>query len=134
MENPKIGEVYYMKFTGENCEQRGWRPGIVIQNNIGNNHSPNIIAIPLTTNLKKQEMPTHVVIKSGKGLLKDSMALCENPQRLSKRRIGQKITQLDINILSEIAIAYMIATPMIAFIDQTTLLETWDRSKELIKT
>ena len=31
--NPQIGEVYLMKFEGENNEQSGWRPGLVFQNN-----------------------------------------------------------------------------------------------------
>ena len=41
---PVIGDVYLMKFDGTGSEQSGWRPGVVFQNNVGNSHSPNIIA------------------------------------------------------------------------------------------
>lgn len=61
---PQIGEVYLMNFGGSGCEQNGWRPGVVFQNNVGNAHSPNIIALPLTSSIKKAGQPTHVVIKS----------------------------------------------------------------------
>lgn len=50
---PRIGEVYNMYFNGTGSEQSGWRPGVVFQNNIGNSKSPNIIALPLTSSLKK---------------------------------------------------------------------------------
>lgn len=50
---PRIGDVYLMRFAGDASEQTGWRPGLVFQNNIGNVHSPNIIALPLTSSIKK---------------------------------------------------------------------------------
>jgi mRNA interferase MazF len=85
----RIGEIYMMEFTGTGCEQTGWRPGVVFQNNIGNTFSPNIIVLPLTTAIKKCSQPTHVLISSkDSGIRKDSIVLCENPQRMSKSRIG----------------------------------------------
>lgn len=56
---PQIGEVYLMKFSGSGSEQVGWRPGLVFQNNVGNSHSPNVIALPLTSSIKKTSQPTH---------------------------------------------------------------------------
>lgn len=92
---PQIGEVYLMKFGGSGSEQSGWRPGVVFQNNMGNAYSPNIIALPLTSSLKKTNQPTHVIIKAAdSGLRRDSMVLCENPERMSKERLGQYITTL----------------------------------------
>lgn len=66
---PQIGEVYLMDFGGSGCEQNGWRPGVVFQNNVGNAHSPNIIALPLTSSIKKAGQPTHVVIKSADSIV-----------------------------------------------------------------
>jgi mRNA interferase MazF len=134
MLQPKIGEIYYMKFSGNDSEQHGWRPGIIVQNDVGNAHSPNVIAIPLTTCLKKLNMPTHVFISSEFGLPRDSVALCENPQRMSKHNLGHRITSLSTEVMSKIAIAYTLATSVIAFIDQTTLIETWEKSKKLVYT
>ena len=33
---PVIGEVYMMQFDGYGGVQKGWRPGVVLQNNVGN--------------------------------------------------------------------------------------------------
>lgn len=61
---PQIGDIYMMKFGGSANEQCGWRPGLVFQNNVGNAYSPNIIALPLTSVLKKANQPTHVLVKA----------------------------------------------------------------------
>ena len=91
---PKIGEVYMMNFGGTGNEQSGWRPGLVFQNNTGNVFSPNIIALPLTGSIKKTDQPTHVVVRAAEtGLLKDSMVLCENPERMSKTFIKPEVLQ-----------------------------------------
>ena len=59
--------------------QAGKRPAIVIQNNIGNKHSPTALVIPLTRHLKNRWLPTHTVIEKNKEnkLESDSMALAE---------------------------------------------------------
>lgn len=67
---PQIGEIYMMRFGGSANEQTGWRPGLVFQNNVGNAHSPNIIALPLTSVIKKAKQPTHVVVKASNTGLK----------------------------------------------------------------
>ena len=59
---PRIGDVYMMRFSGSGNEQTGWRPGLVFQNNTGNYFSPNIIALPFTSSIKKSEQPTHVLV------------------------------------------------------------------------
>lgn len=78
---PKIGEIYLMYFDGHGNEQSGFRPGLVFQNNTGNEYSPNIVALPLTSSLKKKDLPTHVIVRANDviGLNRDSMILCENP-------------------------------------------------------
>ena len=85
----KIGEIYLMYFQGEGSEVQGLRPGVIFQNNIGNEYSPNVIALPLTTAIKKEELPTHVVLPKEIGLRADSMVMCENPTVMSKRKIGK---------------------------------------------
>ena len=126
---PKIGEVYFMYFTGNGSEQDGWRPGVVFQNNVGNIHSPNIIALPLTTSIKKRNQPTHVLIRSeGTGLKLDSIVLCENPQRMDKKNIGYYITTLPDDIMAEIASANLLASSAIAYISQEVLLSVWNQA------
>ena len=125
---PQIGEIYLMKFSGSDSEQNGWRPGLVFQNNTGNAHSPNIIALPLTSVLKKAGQPTHVVLRaSDTGLAKDSMVLCENPERMSKERIGRYVTTLSDDYMSKIAEANLIAFGAIAYLDIEALVAVWKR-------
>lgn len=123
---PKIGDVYLMNFGGCGNEQHGWRPGLVFQNNLGNRHSPNIIALPLTSSLKKCNQPTHVLIPSeGTGLARDSMVLCENPERMSKERMGQYLTTIPEEYMAKIAVANLLATSAISFVEPDLLMSIW---------
>ena len=129
---PKIGEIYLMDFSGTDSEQRGLRPGLVFQNNTGNLYSPNIIALPLTTSLKKRSQPTHVLIRaSSGGLLKDSVVLCENPERMSKSKIGRYITTLSNRNMARVAAASLLSTSVIAYLDPDELLSLWQRAISL---
>lgn len=129
---PRIGEVYMMNFTGSESEQCGFRPGLIIQNNTGNIYSPNIIALPLTTSLKKTGQPTHVVVSaSDSGLKKDSMVLCENPECISKCKLGKYVTTLSSSYMEEIAQAFILATSVISFIDPMALIELFNRASDL---
>ena len=124
----KIGEVYLMKFEGTGSEQQGWRPGVIFQNNTGNQFSPNVIALPMTSSLKKVEQPTHVIIPSSIGLNKDSMVLCENPERMSKKNIGTFLTTVPRKYMEKIAIASLLATSALSFISPEILLSVWQQA------
>lgn len=74
--------------------QSGYRPGVVIQNNIGNKYSPTLIAIPLTKKIKNVEQATHLVIEKNpeNGLNVNSMLLAEQIATIDKskvRKIGR---------------------------------------------
>lgn len=130
-----IGEVYLMNFGGHGTEQQGLRPGIVFQNDIGNSFSPNIVAIPLTSSLKKMGQPTHIFLPAGEetGLLKDSIALCENPECMSKERIGAYLTTLPKEYMSQVAIGNLLASAAIAYIEPDKLLNVWQKTLTLNK-
>lgn len=116
----RIGDVYLINFSGIDHEQCGIRPGVVFQNNTGNIYSPNIIALPLTSSVKKlnDELPTHVKVYSDdSGLIKDSVVLCENPVIVSKNRCRNFLTTLPMKYMREIAIANLIATSALSFIE-----------------
>ena len=130
--NYRIGEVYLMRFEGRGTEQSGLRPGLIFQNNVGNAHSPNVIALPLTSSIKNEYLPTHVFLPAKHtGLLRDSMVLCENPERMSKSRIGAYLTTIPDKFMEEVAVANLIATSAISYIDYTALLSVWKRAIEL---
>lgn len=130
--NYKIGDVLLMNFDGIGSEQRGVRPGVVFQNNQGNKSSPNIIALPLSSQLKKKEMPTHVMLKAQDyNLVTDSIVLCENPQRMSKDRILKKISRLDEKAMKDIAVGSILSSSAIAFLSKEELLQAWGEARKL---
>lgn len=92
-------DMYYANLSRNtvNSEQGGIRPVLVIQNDIGNKHSPTVIVLPLTSEIKKENMPTHCVLhKTEKnGLKVDSMVMAEQIRVIDKTRILDKIGYLD---------------------------------------
>lgn len=70
-------------------EQGGIRPVIVIQNDVGNKFSPTVIVLPITSEIKKENLPTHYVLhKMNKnGLDVDSMVLAEQIRVIDKSRL-----------------------------------------------
>lgn len=78
-------------------EQGGVRPVIVIQNDMGNKYSPTVIVIPITSELKKINMPTHCVLHktSKNGLSVNSMVLAEQIRVIDKSRLLKQIGYLD---------------------------------------
>ena len=129
--NPKIGEIYLVYFDGVGNEQKGYRPGLVFQNNVGNQHSPNLIVLPLTSALKKTTQPTHIFIPKEIGLRKDSMVLCENPECMSKHKLGEYLTTLPEEYMAQVAVGNILSSSAIAFIDPDLLMNAWQKALAL---
>lgn len=128
----KIGEVYLVEFSGENSVQRGLRPAVIFQNNIGNNYSPNVVVLPLTTSMKRMNQPTHVFIPShGTGLKRDSMVLCENPFCIPKSQLGNRIADVPSEYMEKIAIGSVLASSAISFLNPELLKGLWEQAKAL---
>ena len=84
----KRGDIVYIDLEKlhNGSIQDGYRPCVIIQNNIGNKHSPCVIVCPLTSRGKKS-MPTHVDVGIEDGLYSDSVVLCEQIQTRCKSEI-----------------------------------------------
>ena len=97
------GDIIMVDCNGNGNVQRGIRPCLIIQNNIGNKYSPTTIVVPLTSEIKKQKQPTHEIITrmDAFGLKCDSMALCEQILTIDKRKITEKIGKVINNITME---------------------------------
>ena len=82
------GEIYIADLDPVvGSEQGGERPVLIIQNNLGNKHSPTVIVLAITSRFhKKRHLPTHVPIESG-DLSKDSIALAEQVRTIDKSRL-----------------------------------------------
>lgn len=90
------GDIYYADLgyrTGS--EQGGRRPVVVVQNDTGNFYSPTVTVVPLTSNLKKLNMPTHYILKNVPGLKKTSMALAEAIDTIDKQWILKYIGSIN---------------------------------------
>ena len=69
-------------------EQGGKRPVVVLQNNIGNRHSPTLIVATVTTRTeKKKNQPTHVLVDSIPAFEEPYMILLEQIFTIDKSRI-----------------------------------------------
>ena len=105
MKPMKRGEVYIVDFgEGIGTEQRGKRPAIIIQNNMGNKYSASTVVVPLTSKVSKCRLPTHIMIIPNweSSLLWQSVALCEQIRTISKERVGKFFGELSENIMEEI--------------------------------
>lgn len=91
-------------------EQGGIRPVLIIQNDIGNLHSPITIVMPFSTKtFKNPNQPTHTLIKKSAdtGLKEDSILLGEQMRVISGQRIKKKIGKvIDENERKEIRRIY----------------------------
>ena len=88
------GTVYYADLDPvRGSEQGGYRPVLILQNNIGNEHSPTVIIASITSRTKNK-LPTHVKLKDMKGLEKDSVVLLEQLRTIDKSRLDEQIGNL----------------------------------------
>ena len=83
------GDIYYADMEPHiGSEQGGKRPVVVLQNNIGNRHSPTLIVVTVTTRTeKKKNQPTHVLVDSNPAFEEPSMILLEQIFTIDKSRI-----------------------------------------------
>jgi mRNA interferase MazF len=79
-------------------EQSGFRPVLVMQNNVLNKNLNTVIVAPITSNLKaKGKLTTHFLPKDKTGLDKDSVVLLFQIRTLDISRLKKEISLLDID-------------------------------------
>lgn len=108
-------DVFYADLgEGRKNVQGGIRPVIIIQNNIGNKFSPNLIVAPITSQIhNKAKLPTHVELNYKYiGLNQPSMALLETPLTISKDDVKQFVGRLNIEDIVKVNNALAIATAL----------------------
>ena len=90
------GDMFYADLSPVvGSEQGGIRPVIIIQN-VGNMHSPTVIAAAITSQRGKNKLPTHIEIDSKKnGLKSDSVILTEQIRTIDKSRLKEKIGHVE---------------------------------------
>ena len=105
------GEVFYADLSPVvGSEQGGVRPVLIVQNEIGNRHSPTIIIAAITSKMNKAKLPTHIEIDaSAYGIEKDSVILLEQLRTIDKRRLGRYIGRLSKERIEEMDRALMVS-------------------------
>ena len=82
------GDIYYADLNPVcGSEQGGKRPVVVIQNNIGNVHSPTLIVATITTKQDKRKYPTHYPIKENPAFTEPSVIMLEQLRTIDKNRV-----------------------------------------------
>lgn len=91
--NIKRGEVFYADLSPVvGCEQGGIRPVLIVQNDVGNRHSPTVIAAAITSKQDKTNLPTHIPLAASScGLARDSVVLLEQVRTLDKTRLRERM-------------------------------------------
>lgn len=98
------GDIFYADLRPVvGSEQGGIRPVLIVQNDIGNRHSPTVICAAITSQMHKAKLPTHVELDSTKyALVKDSVVLLEQLRTIDKKRLKDKVCHLDQQILDKV--------------------------------
>ncbi len=100
----KRGEIYYADLSPVvGSEQGGIRPVLIVQNDVGNRHSPTVIAAAITSRLDKAKLPTHISLEAAScGLQKDSIVLLEQIRTIDKKRLKDRMGSLDPTAMTRV--------------------------------
>ena len=92
----KRGDIYFADLDPViGSEQGGFRPVLIIQNDLGNRFSPTVIALPLTSKTGKAPLRTHVpLVPPQGGVSRPSIILCEQVRTWEKSRLGRYLGTL----------------------------------------
>ena len=98
------GDIYYADLRPVvGSEQGGIRPVLIVQNDVGNRHSPTIICAAITSKMNKAKLPTHIELSAGKyDMVKDSVILLEQLRTIDKQRLKDKVCHLDDDIMGTV--------------------------------
>ena len=96
------GEIWVVNFNpGRGSEQKGIRPALVLQNDVGNVHAATTIVAAITTTTKKY--PVTVLLGGDEGGLKDaSMVNLAHLLTIDKTRLRKRLGALSTNRMSDV--------------------------------
>ncbi|MGN1167635.1 MAG: type II toxin-antitoxin system PemK/MazF family toxin [Lachnospiraceae bacterium] len=100
----KRGDIYYADLSPVvGSEQGGIRPVLIIQNDVGNKHSPTVICAAITSRMNKAKLPTHVELDARKcQIVKNSVILLEQVRTIDKQRLKSLVCHLDKEIMNKV--------------------------------
>ena len=108
----KRGQIINVELIKEarGSVQRGYRPCLVVQNDIGNKFSPTLIIIPITSQTGKRKLPTHIELDSAKyGLDRDSTVITEQIVTIDKSQCNSYIGKLEEEDMKRVERAILVS-------------------------
>ncbi len=105
------GDIYYADLRPVvGSEQGGVRRVLVIQNDVGNKHSPTVICAAITSKMNKAKLPTHVELDTKRcDMIRDSVILLEQLRTIDKQRLRERICHIDEELQQEVDRALMVS-------------------------
>ena len=102
--NIRRGDIFYADLSPVvGSEQGGIRPVLIIQNNVGNRHSPTVICAAITSKMNKAKLPTHIEISaSSYKIVKNSVILLEQIRTIDKSRLREKVCHLNCSLIQRV--------------------------------
>lgn len=104
----KHGDIRYCELPEikDSSVQYGMKACIIIQNNIGNNHSDCVNVIPISSKIKKMKLPCHILVHGNR----TSVVLTEQIRTIPKRMIIDEppITKLSTHDMERVKKAILI--------------------------
>ncbi len=100
----KRGDIFYADLSPVvGSEQGGVRPVLIIQNDVGNRHSPTVICAAITSKMNKAKLPTHIEVDACKyQLVKNSVILLEQIRTIDKQRLKDFICHVDKKLMNQV--------------------------------
>ena len=98
------GDIFYADLSPViGSEQGGIRPVLIIQNDIGNKHSPTVICAAITSKMNKAKLPTHIEVDATKyQIVKNSVVLLEQIRTIDKRRLKDLVCHVDKKLMDKV--------------------------------
>ena len=111
MSSVKRGDIYYADLSPViGSEQGGMRPVLIVQNDVGNRHSPTVIAAAITSQVGKARLPTHIELSAQSvGLNRDSVILLEQVRTIDKSRLKERMGRLDESTMNAVDTALAVS-------------------------
>ena len=109
--NIRRGDIFYADLRPVvGSEQGGIRPVLIIQNDVGNRHSPTVIIAAITSKMNKAKLPTHIEIDAAThDIVRDSVILLEQLRTIDKQRLKDRVCHLEPDLLEQVNKALQIS-------------------------
>ena len=106
---PRRGEIWLVNFNpAKGSEQKGIRPALIIQNDVGNEVSPVTIVAAISSAIKAY--PVNVEIKpSESGLERDSVVKLNQIRTVDKKRLIRKLGEVSSSKMKAVNSSLMLS-------------------------